>query len=233
MTMQVREEGQPRRHHRRHRGARHRGPVRPSRRVRRGRDPPRPQLLRQLLPQPADQPARRRVRRLAGEPRQGGAQRGDGGAARGRDTGAGTPIAVTAKLNMADGVRRRHLGRRSRCRRRNGCRTTAVSTPSNSLRAARWSTRCTLFRGDAPVKESPARSAAVAVGHRMTGKKFLREYPYREAYLLQRCQPVPRRADDAAGSCWAASPTARPWIWRWPRDSTSSRWDEPCSPNPT
>ena len=64
-------------------GARQRGAVRDRSRLRRRRDPPRPQLFRQLVPQPADQPARRRIRRVAGEPRQGGARHGDGGAARG------------------------------------------------------------------------------------------------------------------------------------------------------
>ena len=41
-------------------------------RLRRRRGPSRPQLLRQLVPQPAAQPSQRRIRRLAGEPRQGG-----------------------------------------------------------------------------------------------------------------------------------------------------------------
>ena len=43
-----------------------------------------------------------------------------------------------------------------------------------------------LFRGDAPVKEfAGAFKPPLRWGIRMTGKKFLREYPYREAYLLR------------------------------------------------
>jgi len=43
-----------------------------------------------------------------------------------------------------------------------------------------------LFRGDAPVKEfAGAFKPPLRWGIRMTGKKFLREYPYREAFLLR------------------------------------------------
>ena len=43
-----------------------------------------------------------------------------------------------------------------------------------------------LFRGDAPLKEfAGAFKPPLSWGMRMTGKKFLREYPYREAYLLR------------------------------------------------
>jgi 2,4-dienoyl-CoA reductase-like NADH-dependent reductase (Old Yellow Enzyme family) len=43
-----------------------------------------------------------------------------------------------------------------------------------------------LFRGDAPVKEfAAAFKPPLRWGIRMTGKKFFREYPYREAYLLR------------------------------------------------
>jgi 2,4-dienoyl-CoA reductase-like NADH-dependent reductase (Old Yellow Enzyme family) len=97
----------------------------------------------------------------------------------------GDQIAVTAKLNMADGVRG------------------GIST-EESLQTARWlqddggldAIELTagsslvnpmyLFRGDAPVKEfSEAFAPPMRWGVRMMGKKFLREYPYREAYLLR------------------------------------------------
>jgi 2,4-dienoyl-CoA reductase-like NADH-dependent reductase (Old Yellow Enzyme family) len=43
-----------------------------------------------------------------------------------------------------------------------------------------------LFRGDAPVREfAAALKPPIRWGMRLTGKKFLREYPYREAYLLR------------------------------------------------
>lgn len=94
-------------------------------------------------------------------------------------------IAVTAKLNMADGVR-------------------GGITIEESLQTARWlqddggldALELTagsslvnpmyLFRGDAPVKEfAAAFSPPLRWGIRMTGKKFLREYPYQDAFLLR------------------------------------------------
>ena len=97
----------------------------------------------------------------------------------------GTPIAVTAKLNMADGVRG------------------GIST-EESLQTAKWLEEdggldaieltagsslvnpMYLFRGDAPVKQfANAFKPPLRWGIRMTGKKFFREYPYREAYLLR------------------------------------------------
>ena len=43
-----------------------------------------------------------------------------------------------------------------------------------------------LFHGDAPLKEfAGAFKPPISWGMRMTGTKFLREYPYREAYLLR------------------------------------------------
>jgi 2,4-dienoyl-CoA reductase-like NADH-dependent reductase (Old Yellow Enzyme family) len=97
----------------------------------------------------------------------------------------GTPaIAVTAKLNMSDGVR-------------------GGITVEESLQTARWladdggldALELTagssllnpmyLFRGDSPIKEFAAAFAPpLRWGMRMTGKKFLREYPYTDAYLL-------------------------------------------------
>jgi 2,4-dienoyl-CoA reductase-like NADH-dependent reductase (Old Yellow Enzyme family) len=97
----------------------------------------------------------------------------------------GDRIAVTAKLNMSDGVRG------------------GIST-EESLQTAKWLEEdggldaieltagsslvnpMYLFRGDAPVKEfAGAFKPPLRWGIRMTGKKFLREYPYREAYLLR------------------------------------------------
>jgi 2,4-dienoyl-CoA reductase-like NADH-dependent reductase (Old Yellow Enzyme family) len=94
-------------------------------------------------------------------------------------------IAVTAKLNMSDGVR-------------------AGITTEESLQTAKWlesdggldAIELTagsslvnpmyLFRGDAPIKEfAGAFKPPLSWGIRMTGKKFLREYPYREAFLLR------------------------------------------------
>src|SRR6185295_3726733 len=100
----------------------------------------------------------------------------------------GTPIAVTAKLNMTDGVRG------------------GIST-EESLRTAKWleadggldAIELTagsslvnpmyLFRGNAPIKQfAGAFKPPLRWGIRMTGKKFLREYPYREAYLMDQAK---------------------------------------------
>jgi len=97
----------------------------------------------------------------------------------------GNQLAVTAKLNMSDGVRG------------------GIST-EESLQTARWlqddghldAIELTagsslvnpmyLFRGDAPVKQfAGAFKPPLRWGIRMTGTKFLREYPYREGYLMR------------------------------------------------
>ncbi|BBX18358.1 NADH:flavin oxidoreductase [Mycolicibacterium duvalii] len=97
----------------------------------------------------------------------------------------GDRIAVTAKMNMSDGVR-------------------GGITLEESLQTAKWLEEdggldaleltagssllnpMFLFRGGAPVKEfSKAFKPPLSWGIRMTGKKFMREYPYHEAYLMR------------------------------------------------
>ena len=57
----------------------------------------------------------------------------------------------------------------------------AVTTAGSSLVNPMY-----LFRGDVPIKEfAGAFKPPLRWGIRMTGTKFLREYPYREAYLLR------------------------------------------------
>lgn len=94
-------------------------------------------------------------------------------------------VAVTAKLNMTDGIR-------------------GGITVDEELTTARWlqddggldAIELTagsslvnpmyLFRGDAPVKEfAAAFKPPLRWGIRMTGHRFFREYPYRDAYLLR------------------------------------------------
>lgn len=100
----------------------------------------------------------------------------------------GDQIAVTAKLNMTDGVR-------------------AGIPMDESLQTARWLQEdggldaleltagsslvnpLYLFHGDAPIKEfAGAFKPPLSWGIRMTGKKFFREYPYREAFLLDKAR---------------------------------------------
>jgi 2,4-dienoyl-CoA reductase-like NADH-dependent reductase (Old Yellow Enzyme family) len=104
----------------------------------------------------------------------------------------GGRLAVTAKLNMADGVR-------------------GGLTMESSLQVAAWLEQdgaldaleltagssllnpMLLFHGDAPL-DSFAKTLPVPArwGFRFVGKKFLREYPYREAYLLERARQFRR-----------------------------------------
>jgi 2,4-dienoyl-CoA reductase-like NADH-dependent reductase (Old Yellow Enzyme family) len=97
----------------------------------------------------------------------------------------GAQIAVTAKVNMADGVRGGITTDESLITARwlqdDGGLDAIELTAGSSLVNPMY-----LFRGDAPLKEfAGAFKPPLRWGIRMTGKKFLREYPYREAYLLR------------------------------------------------
>jgi 2,4-dienoyl-CoA reductase-like NADH-dependent reductase (Old Yellow Enzyme family) len=97
----------------------------------------------------------------------------------------GARIAVTAKLNMADGVRGGISTEESlmtaKWLEEDGGLDAIELTAGSSLVNPMY-----LFRGDAPLKEfAGAFKPPLSWGMRMTGKKFLREYPYKEAYLLR------------------------------------------------
>jgi 2,4-dienoyl-CoA reductase-like NADH-dependent reductase (Old Yellow Enzyme family) len=94
-------------------------------------------------------------------------------------------IAVTAKLNMADGVRGGISTDESLITAKwlqdDGGLDAIELTAGSSLVNPMY-----LFRGDAPLKEfAGAFKPPLRWGMRMTGKRFLREYPYHEAYLLR------------------------------------------------
>ncbi|MBX9639871.1 MAG: NADH:flavin oxidoreductase [Mycobacteriaceae bacterium] len=94
-------------------------------------------------------------------------------------------IAVTAKLNMSDGVRGGISNEESlitaRWLEEDGGLDAIELTAGSSLVNPMY-----LFRGDAPLQEfAGAFKPPLRWGMRMTGKKFLREYPYKEAYLLR------------------------------------------------
>jgi 2,4-dienoyl-CoA reductase-like NADH-dependent reductase (Old Yellow Enzyme family) len=98
--------------------------------------------------------------------------------------GAGQ-IAVTAKLNMADGVRGGiavdEALTTAKWLQDDGGLDALELTAGSSLLNPMY-----LFRGDAPVKEfAAAFKPPLRWGVRMTGHRFLREYPYRDAYLLR------------------------------------------------
>ncbi|RAU93615.1 NADH:flavin oxidoreductase [Mycolicibacter senuensis] len=97
--------------------------------------------------------------------------------------GAGQ-IAVTAKLNMSDGVRGGISLDESLTTAKwlqdDGGLDALELTAGSSLVNPMY-----LFRGHAPVKEfANVFPPPLRWGMRMTGKKFLREYPYHDAYLL-------------------------------------------------
>lgn len=104
---------------------------------------------------------------------------------RGLEKAGATKVAVTAKLNMADGVRGgitvEEALTTAKWLQDDGGLDAIELTAGSSLVNPMY-----LFRGDAPVKEfAGAFQPPLRWGMRMTGHKFLREYPYHDAYLLR------------------------------------------------
>lgn len=100
----------------------------------------------------------------------------------------GDRIAVTAKLNMSDGVRGGisldESVQTAKWLESDGGLDALELTAGSSLLNPLY-----LFRGDAPIKDfANAFKPPLRWGIRMTGKKFLREYPYREAYLMDQAK---------------------------------------------
>ena len=97
----------------------------------------------------------------------------------------GAQIAVTAKLNMSDGVRG-GIGvdealTTATWLQDDGGLDALELTAGSSLVNPMY-----LFRGDAPIREfAAAFRPPLRWGIRMSGHKFLRAYPYRDAYLLR------------------------------------------------
>lgn len=94
-------------------------------------------------------------------------------------------VAVTAKLNMTDGIRGGitvdEALTTARWLQDDGGLDAIELTAGSSLVNPMY-----LFRGDAPVKEfAAAFKPPLRWGVRMTGHRFFREYPYRDAYLLR------------------------------------------------
>lgn len=94
-------------------------------------------------------------------------------------------VAVTAKLNMTDGIRGGitvdEALTTARWLQDDGGLDAIELTEGSSLVNPMY-----LFRGDAPVKEfAAAFKPPLRWGIRMTGHRFFREYPYRDAYLLR------------------------------------------------
>ncbi|MFF2508253.1 NADH:flavin oxidoreductase [Streptomyces sp. NPDC058067] len=97
----------------------------------------------------------------------------------------GDRIAITAKLNMEDGVPGGFGIDESievaRYLQDDGSVDALELTAGSSLLNAMY-----LFRGDAPIKEFAAHfPQPQRLGIRLLGKQFLRSYPYEEAFLLE------------------------------------------------
>jgi 2,4-dienoyl-CoA reductase-like NADH-dependent reductase (Old Yellow Enzyme family) len=104
-----------------------------------------------------------------------------------RDT-VGDRIAVTAKLNMEDGVPGGLSVEESvqvaQWLEADGSVDALELTAGSSLLNPMY-----LFTGGVPLKEFAAKFPLIPrLGIRLAGKKFLREYPYREAYLLDQAR---------------------------------------------
>ena len=93
-------------------------------------------------------------------------------------------IAVIAKLTMTDGIRGgipvHEALQTAKWLEEDGGLDALELTAGSSLVNPMY-----LFHGEVPLKEfAGAFKPPISWGMRMTGRKFLRDYPYREAYLL-------------------------------------------------
>jgi 2,4-dienoyl-CoA reductase-like NADH-dependent reductase (Old Yellow Enzyme family) len=96
----------------------------------------------------------------------------------------GDRMAVTAKLNMADGVPGGLWVDESvqvaRMLEDDACLDAIELTGGSSLQNPMY-----LFRGEAPIREMAAvMPGPIGLGFRLLGKRFLAEYPFEEAYFL-------------------------------------------------
>ncbi|MFC7344735.1 NADH:flavin oxidoreductase [Saccharopolyspora griseoalba] len=108
---------------------------------------------------------------------------------------AGDRLAVLAKLNMDDGVpggfRLDEAIAVARWLEAEGTADALEMTAGSSLRNPMY-----LFRGDAPVREfAEVMPRPLRAGVKLVGGWFLREYPYRDAYLLDDARRVRAAVD--------------------------------------
>lgn len=102
----------------------------------------------------------------------------------------GDRIAITAKLNMCDGVRGGFWLDEAivvaRWLEEDGTVDALELTEGSSLLNPMY-----LFKGEAPIDAfAAAVSEPVRTGIKLVGRRFLREYPYRDAYLLEDARQI-------------------------------------------
>ncbi|TYB45330.1 NADH:flavin oxidoreductase [Actinomadura chibensis] len=102
----------------------------------------------------------------------------------------GDRIAITAKLNMDDGVRRGfrldEATRVAQWLEADGSLDALELTAGSSLLNPMY-----LFKGDAPLREfAAAMPQPVRLGMRLVGRWFLHEYPYEDLYLLKDARKI-------------------------------------------
>ena len=117
---------------------------------------------------------------------------------------------MTAKLNMADGVDGGlwldDSVEVARLFESDGALDALELTGGSSLANPMY-----LFRGDAPLREFGATlPAAVRLGFRVVGHRFLKSYPYEEAFFLPYAAPVQDAPCPCRSFCSAASASWRP-----------------------
>jgi 2,4-dienoyl-CoA reductase-like NADH-dependent reductase (Old Yellow Enzyme family) len=100
----------------------------------------------------------------------------------------GDQVAVTAKINMTDGIRKGFQVEESvqfaRMLEEDGALDALQLSAGSSLTNPMY-----LFRGDVPLKEfAAAMPFPVNVGMRTVGRGFLKSYPFEEAYLLPKAR---------------------------------------------
>ena len=189
----------------------------------------RAQLPAQRLPEPQAQPPRRPVRRSV-ENR-----------ARFARTVLRTVRDAAGRRSGGDGqAEHGRRGRTAACGSTRASRSPGSSRPT--ARSTRWSSPAGsslanpmyLFRGEAPLREFGATlPPPVRLGFRFIGHRFLRAYPYEEAFFLPYARQFQRRAVHARSSCSAASPSWRRSRRPWPRGSPSWPWPGPSCASPT
>ena len=145
----------------------------------------------------------------------------------------GGRAAVTAKLNMADGV---HGGlwldesvEVARLLEADGALDALELTGGSSLANPMY-----LFRGEAPRGSSPPPCPrALRLGFRVVGRRFMRDYPFEEAFFLPYARQFRAALDMPLILLGGINRARHRSSWPLRRGSPSSPWPAPCCASPT